>query len=304
MEQPIKRGVYNFFNQLSQDTLLVIALIFMLVLGVIDYATGFEVSFALFYLIPVSLAAWFVGRDAGFLVSVVSAATWYMANSIAGESFSNPVIPLWNSASILGFFIIVTLLLSQLRHVMDHERTLSRTDFLTGAMNSRSFYELAEYEIRKLQRHQRPLTFIYIDLDNFKEINDRLGHIVGDEVLITVVSKIKNSIRIEDIVARLGGDEFAVLLLESDQETAYNVVNRLQKILLDEMLRCQWSVTFSIGVMTFTTPPAHVNEIIRQADELMYNAKNNGKNAICYAISDGIPIIPGSGNNCNNLIGA
>jgi diguanylate cyclase (GGDEF)-like protein len=276
-------GVYRFLNRQSQDMLLVIALAFMLFLGVIDNITGFEISFALFYLIPVSLAAWFAGREAGILVSIVSAATWYLANSLAGESFSNPLIPIWNSASRLGFFFIVTMLLSQLRRAIDHERTLSRTDYLTGALNSRYFYEIAQYEINKLQRQERAVTVIYIDLDNFKDINDNLGHFTGDEVLKSVVTKIGENIRAEDIVARLGGDEFAILLSETSQEKAYNVVSRLQRILLEEMERSRWPVTFSIGVLTITTP-ATVSDIIRQVDELMYNAKNSGKNAICYAI--------------------
>ncbi len=276
-------GVYRFLNRQSQDMLLVIALAFMLFLGVIDNITGYEISFALFYLIPVSLAAWFAGREAGILVSIVSAATWYLANSLAGESFSNPLIPIWNSASRLGFFFIVTMLLSQLRRAIDHERTLSRTDYLTGALNSRSFYEIAQYEINKLQRQERAVTVIYIDLDNFKDINDNLGHFTGDEVLKSVVKKIGENIRAEDIVARLGGDEFAILLSETSQEKAYNVVSRLQRILLEEMERSRWPVTFSIGVLTITTPTT-VSDIIRQVDELMYNAKNSGKNAICYAI--------------------
>ncbi len=303
MEQPNRRGLYRYLNQQSQDVLLVIALALMLILGVIDYATGYELSFALFYLIPVSLAAWFAGREAGFLVSIASAATWYLANSLAGESFSNVLIPLWNSASRLFFFFIVSWLLAQLRRAMDHERALSRTDYLTGAMNSRSFLEIAQFEINKLQRHQRTPTFIYIDLDNFKDINDQLGHTTGDEVLKSVVSKIGENIRAEDIVARLGGDEFAILLTETNQEKAYKVVSRLQKILLEEMERSRWPVTFSIGVLTITTP-ANVSEIIRQGDELMYSAKNSGKNAICYAITNDDPIDPQRAKNSEMLIDA
>ncbi len=291
MELTNRRGLYRYLSQQSQDMLLVIAIAFMLVLGLIDYLNGYEISFALFYLIPVSLAAWFAGREAGFLISIASAATWYMANSLAGESFSNVLVPLWNAASLLGFFFIFSWLLAQLRRAMEREKALSRTDHLTGAMNSRSFFEIAQFEINKLQRHQRSPTFIYIDLDNFKEINDRLGHATGDEVLISVVKKIAENIRAEDLVARLGGDEFAILLSETNQEKAYKVVARLQRILLEQMERSQWPVTFSIGVLTITTP-ANVSEIIRQADELMYSAKNSGKNAICYAIMNDEPVDP------------
>ncbi|MGW8249860.1 MAG: GGDEF domain-containing protein, partial [Anaerolineales bacterium] len=138
---------------------------------------------------------------------------------------------------------------------------------------------------KKSERFHRPLTIVYIDLDNFKQINDRYGHSTGDIVLKTVVQKIKNNVRATDILARLGGDEFALLLPETNQENAHNIVTRLQGILTEEMLRCQWRITFSMGVLTCTDPPAGLNEILHQVDELMYSAKNNGKNAICFALS-------------------
>jgi diguanylate cyclase (GGDEF)-like protein len=277
-------GLFSFLDRQSKDTVLLISMEIMILLGLIDYASGYELSFALFYLIPISLSAWYVGRNAGYLVSIASAALWFATNRLAGESYSNVLIPFWNSASRLGFFLIFSVLLSQLRRALDHERELSHTDYLTGAMNSRAFYTLAEYEIKRSERFQRPMTVVYLDLDNFKDINDRLGHSAGDVVLKQVVRKISDNIRAMDSVARLGGDEFAILLPETNQEAAHTVVTRLQNILLEEMLRSQWQITFSMGVLTCTKPPTEINEVIHQADELMYSAKNNGKNAICFAL--------------------
>lgn len=285
MKDSILWGVVKFLEKQSKETILLISLELIILLGMLDYATGYEISFSLFYLIPVSLAAWFVGRRPGLLISTASALIWYATNTLAGESYSNNLIPFWNSATRLGFFLAVTVLLSRLRQAMDQERELSHTDYLTGAMNSRAFYNLAEYEIKKSERFHRPLTIVYIDLDNFKQINDRYGHSTGDIVLKTVVQKIKNNVRATDILARLGGDEFALLLPETNQENAHNIVTRLQGILTEEMLRCQWRITFSMGVLTCTDPPAGLNEILHQVDELMYSAKNNGKNAICFALS-------------------
>lgn len=277
-------GIVKFLEEQSKETILLISLELMIVLGILDYATGYEFSFALFYLIPVSLAAWFVGRKPGLLISIASALVWYATNTLAGESYSNHLIPIWNSATRLGFFFAVTVLLSRLRQAMDQERELSHTDHLTGAMNSRAFYKLAEYEIKKSERFHRPLTIVYIDLDNFKEINDRLGHSTGDIVLKKVVQKISDNVRATDILARMGGDEFALLLPETNQETAHNVVTRLQGILQEEMQRSQWRITFSMGVLTCNQNLPGLNEILHQVDELMYSAKNNGKNAICFAL--------------------
>jgi diguanylate cyclase (GGDEF)-like protein len=277
-------GIFRFLDRQNKETILLISLELMILFGIVDYATGYEISFALFYLIPVSLAAWFIGRKSGLVISIASAVIWYETNALAGEIFSNGIIPIWNSATRLGFFYAVTVLLSRLKQAMDHERELSHTDHLTGAMNSRAFYKLAEYEIKKCERFERPITIVYIDLDNFKEINDQFGHSTGDTVLKNVVQKINGNVRATDILARLGGDEFALLLPETNQEAAHTIVTRLQSILLEEMLRCKWQITFSIGVLTCTTPPAGINEILHQADELMYSAKNNGKNAICFAL--------------------
>ncbi len=115
------------------------SIIFVVLLGTIDYLTGYEASFALFYLLPVSFVVWFAGKKAGFLISIIAAATWHLANSLAGELFSNPLIPYWNAATRLGFFVVVTFTLSRLKSSLEHARSLSRMDHLTGVANSRAF---------------------------------------------------------------------------------------------------------------------------------------------------------------------
>ena len=231
-----------------------------------------------------SIVAWFVGKRFGLFFSILSAFTWQTANIFAGESFSSPFVPYWNAATRLGFFFVITMLLSELRLVLDHERELSRTDFMTGALNSRAFYEVAESEIRRSQRYHHPLAIAYIDLDNFKIINDQFGHNVGDKLLQIVVDTIKCHIRTTDIVARLGGDEFVILLVETNNEAAHSTVQRMRQILLSAMDSHQWPVTFSIGVLVCSVPPANANEMIRQVDQLMYSVKNNGKNGISYSM--------------------
>lgn len=93
------------------------------------------------------------------------------------------------------------------------DETAADTDYLTGALNPRGFYERVQQEIGRSARTHKPFAVAYIDLDNFKVVNDTLGHSVGDELLITVVSILDNHLRKIDVVARLGGDEFAILFL-------------------------------------------------------------------------------------------
>ncbi len=274
----IFRRSYRIFSRLSKGAILFLSIASVALLSYIDYATGFELSFAVFYLLPVSFVAWFVGGKAGLWMSLASSAIWQIVNVLAGESFSSPYIPYWNAATRLGLFTVVTLLLSELRLTMDHERELSRTDFLTGVLNSRAFYEIAEYEIRRSHRYRTPFTVVYIDLDNFKNINDQHGHNVGDYVLQRVAGTIQSSIRTTDFVARIGGDEFVILMLEASEDTARVIIGRVQASLLEEMDLHEWPVTFSMGVLSCSTPPTDVFEMIRQADAVMYTVKNDGKN--------------------------
>jgi diguanylate cyclase (GGDEF)-like protein len=179
-------------------------------------------------------------------------------------------------------------LLAALRRVLVEERELAHTDYLTGAANQRSFYELAEQEISRSVRYRHPFAMAYVDLDNFKIVNDRFGHLPGDLVLRAVTDRMKSCLRKTDVVGRLGGDEFTVLFPETGSEAARAAVNKLKLQLLAEMQQGNWPVTFSIGVVTFITVPPSVDEMIRVADELMYTVKKEHKNAVAYGIYEGI----------------
>ncbi len=141
-------------------------------IGSVDYLTGYEISFSLFYLIPISLLAWFVGRRFGIIASVFGAFVWLLAEIASGQSYSHPTIYFWNSSVRFGFFIIVTLLIAVLGKALKHEKELSSVDYLTGAINSRLFSKVLQSEIDRSQRYKHPITLAYIDLDNFKTTND------------------------------------------------------------------------------------------------------------------------------------
>lgn len=260
-------------------SVIALALAQIFILGIIDYSTGFELSFSVFYLIPVALTAWYSEKNAALIVSVISAATWEMANHLAGEVFNYFLIPVWNTSTRMAFFMIVAVLLTKLKESYSQQKALARTDFLTGAANPRAFYEAVEMEILRSRRYDRNFTICYLDADNFKMINDTLGHNVGSNLLVRVVSIIQQNLRATDIVARLGGDEFAILLPETDQKNAQIVVDKLRFKLLSEMQSEGWAVTFSIGVSTYVETPQNVDEVIKLADNLMYEVKKNGKNS-------------------------
>jgi len=255
--------------------------------GILDLLTGYELAFSLFYLIPISIVAWYTSLRLGIVASVVSAGVWFMADVLAGSLYSTPFIYTWNTLIRFSFFVITALLLANLRKALDRQKELARTDYLTGVVNSRFFYDLVQIENDRLQRHERPFTVAYIDLDNFKSLNDRLGHSVGDQVLYAVATSAKGNLRKTDVVARLGGDEFVLLLPETDQESARVVLAKIQACLAKEMRQHDWPITFSIGALTCNAAPASIDELVRMADELMYAVKHDSKDAVRYSIYAG-----------------
>ena len=254
------------------------------ILGFIDYATGVELSISLFYLIPITMAAWTLGKNAGMNLSVFCAIIWLFTNLLAGQLFPNPFIGVWNTLIRFGFYATVTILLTELHYALEEERILANTDPLTGAMNRRSFNEIAEKQMIVAEVNRRTYTTVYIDLDNFKTVNDTLGHAIGDMVLKSVVDTIYKQIRSTDLLARLGGDEFAILLTDIDQEQVKPIIERLQSSLLENMQTNKWDITFSIGVLTVLSMPESVDRLVSLTDALMYEVKNKGKNAIHYSI--------------------
>jgi diguanylate cyclase (GGDEF)-like protein len=120
----------------------------------------------------------------------------------------------------------------------------------------------------------------YIDIDNFKSINDTLGHGIGDTVLNEIVRQTQMTLRDTDVIARLGGDEFALLLPETDQAGAQIVIQKIQQNLMAVMQANQWPVTFSIGLATFLSSPGTAEDALKMVDGLMYDVKKTSKNGI------------------------
>jgi diguanylate cyclase (GGDEF)-like protein len=276
----------NYLAKLEQQNrffLMAVGFALIGVIGILDFLTGYEFAFSVFYVLPISFVTWLTSRRFGILASLTSAVVWLSADIATGLSYSNSFIPIWNTLIRFAFFVIITLLLSALKRALQRESELARTDYLTGTVNLRFFYELAQMEIDRLQRYGRPFTLAYIDLDDFKAVNDQFGHATGDRVLYTVASSIKKNMRKTDICARLGGDEFALLLPETDQEFARLAISKIQGELLKEMQQNNWPVTFSMGVLTCQVAPQTTDELVNMADKLMYQVKQDSKNAIKYS---------------------
>ena len=281
---PTRTNITTWLEKRKALFWVVAGIVCIAVIGGLDYLTGYKIAFSVFYLFPVALITWYVGKRLGIAASIASALIGLLADLGTGHSYANPAIYIWNSLIRLSFFIIIATLLYALRKAHQLEKELAGIDSLTGAANTRSFSDLVHMEIKRSQRNRQPFTIVCIDLGNFKLVNDRFGHSTGDRVLCAIVKQAKSQLRKADVVARIGGDEFAFLLPETNQAAAQTAIHRVQNSLQDEMSRNNWPVTFSIGVLTCVKTTQSSDELIKRADELMYWAKKNGKNSIQYSV--------------------
>ncbi len=279
-------ALIRFLESRSKLFLIILGLLFVIFQGAVDYLSG-DFSLLIFDLIPIFMVTWFAGKLPGILISLASATSWFIIDVITTPGHSHPLVHYWNLGVKIIFFMTIVYVLLELKKALFHEKELARVDYLTGALNVRAFAEFSQREMDLSRRHKRPFTLAYIDLDNFKMINDRFGHNLGDKLLHLAVETIKGSLRTTDVVARLGGDEFAIFLPETGYESAGVVVNRIKDTLTDVMRQNGWPVTFSIGVATYLDPIDSVDGMIRKADGLMYSAKNCGKNTIKYEVLGG-----------------
>jgi diguanylate cyclase (GGDEF)-like protein len=276
-------GRFNgFFFSLGRGGISAFVIFLILLFGWLDYWVGYEISLSFFYLIPLGLAAWYLGRPAGYLVAFFCVVVWDLANRANGQILSNELIRYWNMGIRMASYSVVALVLGELKLAIQVERTIARTDYLTGIFNSREFNTQLQFEIQRAGRLMYPVSFAYIDLDNFKQVNDEQGHSVGDEQLKLIAQTIANVIRKTDLFARLGGDEFGLFLPNVDSKSAKIVLGKINNAVMRELNDKQSPVTLSVGVVTFKTPPMNADEMIHKADALMYQAKLTGKNQAVY----------------------
>lgn len=267
--------------------------ILIIVIGLADYFIGPEISSAIFYVLPISMGAWFGNSALSIGFSFMAALVWFVSNEVSGSTHSHEIVRYWNACARFILFFIIAQLLSGFRERFKEEEIFADTDPLTDAYNKRAFFEQIEKELERSKRSNQPFAIVYIDLDDFKRVNDTFGHTTGDELLKAVVSTIKKNIRKIDVVSRLGGDEFAIMFINISPEDAESTMKKIQEELLERMKKSAWGVTFSIGMITFAAIPYSVDEILNLADSLMYSVKKSGKNNISHSIWKGSSTITG-----------
>ena len=264
-----------------------VVLLSIIGVGWLDASVDPDVGFSLFYLLPVAAAAWRWGLWPG-LATAGLAGTTRFASALIGRGEAALLLVLWNSMNHMLVFLASGVFVAILRRnrvrlaeLLSHETENACTDPVTRLPNWRGLSEHLRREISRSLRHGDPLCVGYLDLDNFKRVNDRYGHGAGDKLLEKIGALFRESIRPEDMAARVGGDEFVLVFNSPDPVAAGRLGQRLiQKI---ESLGLEYpgcGLGASLGVACFHTPPERPEELVSRADAAMYQAKKERKGTV------------------------
>ncbi len=189
------------------------------------------------------------------------------------EEDANLALSFANSASIV----------IENARLFEQTQQMALTDTLTGIYNRRYFYELGQKEFARSKRYQDPLSIIMIDIDHFKNVNDKFGHLAGDQVLVQFVTRIQSELRESDIFGRFGGEEFIILLPETNLEEATQVAERLRDVTEEYpflLVTAQTFITISLGVTCIKFTSISVDQLIDESDKALYEAKQLGRNRV------------------------
>jgi len=265
---------------------------------------GIPLSAVLFYVdvhLPISLAGGspyvvlvllgLLSQSRGAVVALAGLASLL---TILGHLFTPPVVPahfglINRLLALITIWLIAVLSLvhlnAQLR-ARDHLEWMANYDGLTGIHNRRFVMDQMERLVKMAQRYGQPFAVLMLDVDHFKRVNDRRGHVVGDEVLRMVCAVSRRCIRDVDILGRYGGEEFLVLLPNTDREEARMVAERIRHAVRaarapvpGDPLR----VTVSLGVSVYGAETTHAQALVAAADAALYRAKRGGRNRVCVA---------------------
>ena len=273
------KKLLQWLSETPEVLVLVLAAFLFLVLAWIDYRTGKAIRFSIFYWLPIAAVTWRAGRGWGLAIVTASSVArlwtdWHDMLAKGNVKYIALDFIFWFTS-----FSILCLLLAKLRELLELQETLAHTDHTTGMPNARAFARSIEREMARSRRTGVPLSLAYLDLDDFKGLNDRFGHDAGDELLRDVAAAARSSLRSGDVMARLGGDEFAILLPATGEHEAWKAIERFRESLMDEVAK-KLPATISIGLVTACDGRLSADDLLGIADSLMYEVKGAGKNDI------------------------
>lgn len=283
---------FEWLRGRSLLAVVAVALVLVGVLGTIDYLAEQDLSFLVFYLVPVFLVTLRAGLWAGLAMSVAGTAVWFIANVELFRQEPGDIIPFWNLAETLGVFAFFTGILSALVDALDKERRMSRFDAQTGLVNRRHFLELLEDEIARSRRFRRPFSLVYAALVDPEAAAGERGRAAGNAPVSGLAGLLLREAGEVNTPARVGRGEFALLLPESGYDDARAAVAGLRSRAAAAAAGNRWTVTVAMSAVTATAPRQSAEEMIGMADRLAYANRAAGAAGAAHHVIDGQEVPP------------
>src|SRR3990167_4638 len=256
------------------------AILCLFILGfILNFYTYPYVDLYIFLVLPCILAAWYFGLYFAFILIFICAFSWFYTGIKLEVG-----VPMWAILAnvilrsvIFGAFVLLANYIYKLTILIT---ATSQTDGLTGLPNRRLLYHRGKHEMMYARRHKTPLSLVFIDVDNFKKVNDVYGHVTGDKVLREIARALSNTMRATDFVSRLGGDEFVILFPNTDGCGAKIITEKMIRVINKIVGRYNHLFSVSAGIVTLKDKPLTFKLALQMADQVMYEVKKAGKNAI------------------------
>lgn len=290
----------GFASSLLDVSLISGGLLALVLGGFVEHALGESILYLLYFLM---LAATTIRLDhrACFAAGLAAALQYVGVVVVAGQriGWSPTAVDVGDQALRLGLLLAMAVLGWIVNRRMQSPHIRSANDSLTGVLNRRAFEERWESELARARRYGRPISVAVLDIDYFKQFNDRHGHAAGDAALVAVARALRGRVRATDFVGRMGGEEFAVALPETSSAAAAALAEGLRTVVSDTPVtfsggRVPANVTISVGIASWPDHGEEITRLLDRADDRMYEAKLAGRNRVkgpsAQASPLGVPI--------------
>ena len=286
----------GFVSSVFDVTLVSSGLAVLLFGGFADHALGGSVLFVC-YFYALTATTMRLDHRACLVAGAVAAVQYLVLVAWVGfrSEWAMPILQLESQAVRIMLLLGMAVLGVVVSRRMQAPHILSANDSLTGVLNRRAFEERWESELARARRYGRPISIAVLDIDYFKQFNDRYGHAAGDSALSAVGRVLRGRVRATDFVGRLGGEEFAVALPETGSAAALDVAEGLRKAVGEKTLvipgsRVPGTVTISLGVASWPDHGEEITRLLDRADDRMYEAKRHGRNGVKGPTSPSSPL--------------
>ena len=265
-------------GEFSQLAVSVFSITAILLTYFFDMESKENVRLGVLYLFPVFMMSLHNGRTRESLLLMALAIVCQTTSLL---SFNIPITAKIIESIIKPMSIVLVFLLSiELREMHLMIMDIATKDGLTGLLSRKSFEFMLDQEMTRQKRYGGVFSLAFLDLDDFKKLNDTKGHPIGDEALVLLARILRDYTRKTDYTARMGGDEFALLMLHTNKVDCGTICHNLSKMIQSQMTSAGFNITASIGYASFEQAPDSLVDALTKIDKIMYAAKTNGKGCV------------------------